>query len=68
MFTFGVDLGVDAAALVVLAVQAERVEDLHLVMVDLVEAAVAAALAAAVRPEGQQEFDVGGVVVELLLA
>ncbi len=40
--------GVNAAALVVLAVQAERVEDLHLVVIDLVEAAVAPTLAAGV--------------------
>ncbi len=61
------ELGVDAAALVVLAVEAEAVEDLHLVHVDLVEAAVAAALVAGVGAVRLQELEVDRVVVELLL-
>src|SRR4051794_27470773 len=58
-------LGVDAAGLVVLAVQAEGVEDLDLVVVDHVEAAVTATLAAGVRAEGEHELSVDGVVLEL---
>src|SRR5581483_2052505 len=47
--------------------QAERIEDLHLVEVNLVEAAVAAPLATRVGAVGLHELEVDGVVVELAL-
>ena len=55
----GRQTGVNTAAFVIFAFQAERIEDLHFVMIDLVEAAVAAPLAAGVGAEGEHEFDVG---------
>src|SRR5690606_18279149 len=62
-----VGLAVNAAALVVLAVETEGVEDLDLVQLGLVEAAVAPALAASGRTIREHELDVHGVVGELVL-
>ena len=47
-----IGLGVDATALVVFPFQPKRIEDLHLVMVHLIKAAVAPALSARGGLEG----------------
>ena len=59
---------VDAAALVVLALQAERVEHLHFVAALQIAAAVAAPLSARRRHERQQKLDVQLAVAELVAA
>ena len=60
-------LGVDAAALVVLALEAEAVEHLHLVTILQIDAAVAAILTAPGGLEGQEEFNVQREVGEDVL-
>src|SRR5262249_48704158 len=61
-------LRVEAAAFVVLALEAEAVEDLEFVAVLHVDAAVGPALPAGVRHERQEELQVNLVVLESLLA
>ncbi len=59
-------LGVDAATFVVLSFESERIENLDLVVIDLIESAVPTALTACGGFERKHEFDVHRVVVELV--
>ena len=67
MFTLGGAVLIDAAALIIEALEAETIEYLNLVAILDVDAAVGATLATAEGLEGQEELDVHREILEGLL-